>query len=342
MDTYKSYENAILSTLCVTGQSQYNNASQSSVSTRHTGDLQVSSVDEDTNMNLEAAHGTNLDFAGNDGNLVGVSTQRSHPEFELTLKVAGEAGGEAVRARRFGDFARKPILAVGGIASRAFSFPMVLHSLLEQAVGQEYDSIISWQSHGRAFIVHDQEHFVSDIMPHFFRQSQFPSFLRQLALYGFQRISKRTVSDQGSYFHEMFLRGEPDLCQNIQRQRIKGSSKQRSRREIPDFSLMTAVGTSIDECKQAAYTPIQTEQNLPNLEHEEAVNQLLYPPSGEPSFVITSETPHPILQQQLLLSKELSHSNIILPQGDNCEENNEIFIATESNITWQNGLVDMR
>jgi hypothetical protein len=57
------------------------------------------------------------------------------------------------------------------------------------------------------------------------------SFRRQLNLYGFSRITKGP--DLGSYHHPFFLRGHPDLCRSIDRQRIKGNSNS-NRRGSPD------------------------------------------------------------------------------------------------------------
>ena len=55
----------------------------------------------------------------------------------------------------------------------------------------------------------------------FFSQSKLTSFQRQLSLYGFARLTKG--KDQGAYYHELFLRGRPDLIHKIVRTRVKGT-----------------------------------------------------------------------------------------------------------------------
>lgn len=45
----------------------------------------------------------------------------------------------------------------GGITE---TFPVKLHQILDQIEGTELSSILSWQPHGRAFIVHNQYRFV--------------------------------------------------------------------------------------------------------------------------------------------------------------------------------------
>mmetsp|Transcript_20123 Transcript_20123/g.38154 ORF Transcript_20123/g.38154 Transcript_20123/m.38154 type:complete len:446 (+) Transcript_20123:112-1449(+) len=124
----------------------------------------------------------------------------------------------------------------GGIA---FPFPSVLHAMLERSDHEGFDDIVSWQPHGRAFIVHSPTRFVNEIMPLFFRQTRFASFQRQLSLYGFLRLTRKG-SDHGAYYHELFVRGRADLCQLMQRTRIKGSwVRQSSSPDTePDFASM--------------------------------------------------------------------------------------------------------
>lgn len=81
--------------------------------------------------------------------------------------------------------------------------------------------IVSWLPHGRAFIVKKPKEFTSKIMPKYFNQTKLTSFQRQLNLYGFRRITHGT--DSGAYFHELFLRGRPQLCMRMKRQKIKGT-----------------------------------------------------------------------------------------------------------------------
>jgi hypothetical protein len=45
------------------------------------------------------------------------------------------------------------------------AFPFKLHKMLQEAVTEEFDTVVSWLPHGRAFRVHDREKFIQDIMP---------------------------------------------------------------------------------------------------------------------------------------------------------------------------------
>ena len=44
-------------------------------------------------------------------------------------------------------------------------FPLKLHLVLEKAEAQGFAHIISWQPHGRCFIIHQPKRFVQEIMP---------------------------------------------------------------------------------------------------------------------------------------------------------------------------------
>jgi hypothetical protein len=100
-------------------------------------------------------------------------------------------------------------------------FPIKLHALLSYAEMYGFADIISWKVHGRAFLIHSPKEFCMRIMPQFFNQSKITSFLRQLNLYGFLRITQGL--DEGSYYHELFLRGKPFLARHMLRQKVKGT-----------------------------------------------------------------------------------------------------------------------
>ena len=133
------------------------------------------------------------------------------------------------------------------------SFPKKLHSLLNEVAIRGEEDIVSWRPHGRAFIgeiiliqhesnykilslflltlfillgllsliVHKPKAFVEKIMSRHFLLTKYCSFLRQLNLYGFHRFS--TGVDKGAYYHELFLRGMPFLCDRMVRTRVNGN-----------------------------------------------------------------------------------------------------------------------
>ena len=143
----------------------------------------------------------------------------------------------------------------GGVTT---PFPMQLHDMLQHADLRGFTSIVSWQPHGRAFLVHDHSRFVTEVMPMFSRQTRMSSFQRQLSLYGFLRLTKKGT-DHGAYYHELFLRGMPHLCRRMQRTRVKGYwVRQSSSPETePDFSSMPEVGQPAASMGAAGTVPQQ-------------------------------------------------------------------------------------
>lgn len=129
----------------------------------------------------------------------------------------------------------------GGVAT---PFPLKLHNLLDS---NQWSDIISWQPHGRCFLLHKPKEFLSEVMPQNFRQTKLTSFQRQLNLYGFCRLT--SGRDKGGYYHELFLRGKPLLCQRMVRMRIKGTRiKAASSPETePNFYAMPPAMTSTTE-----------------------------------------------------------------------------------------------
>ena len=100
------------------------------------------------------------------------------------------------------------------------NFPSKLHIMLHEIHRDNMEHIVSWQSHGRCFIVHDIKEFENKILPRyvqeskmkkstfsssldpksihtnilffilsFFQQTKYPSFQRQLSFYGLRRVT---------------------------------------------------------------------------------------------------------------------------------------------------------
>lgn len=117
-------------------------------------------------------------------------------------------------------------------------FPERLYNMLGEADQAGFSDVVSWQPHGRCFIIHDPKQFVESVMPKYFSQSKLTSFQRQVNLYGFRRLT--AGADRGAYYHELFLRGRPDILKRLVRIRIKGtgSKSAASPDTEPDFYQM--------------------------------------------------------------------------------------------------------
>jgi len=86
------------------------------------------------------------------------------------------------------------------------SFPATLLSIVSNP---EYDHIISWLPSGEAFSIHRRKEFESEILPKYFRQARFHSFVRKLNRWGFRRVNKNCAASFCSsiiFCHDNFKR----------------------------------------------------------------------------------------------------------------------------------------
>jgi hypothetical protein len=140
-----------------------------------------------------------------------------------------------------------------------FAFPFKLHSILENTENNDdnnndgnWSSIISWLPSGKAFKVHKPKEFATEIMPEYFSQTKYRSFQRQLHIYGFDRIKDKCSEDYGAYYHQLFIRGQPDMCLDMTRKKIKGTglsnevrkAKAANKAKIPSSSSSSFFSTT--------------------------------------------------------------------------------------------------
>lgn len=52
-----------------------------------------------------------------------------------------------------------------GVNHGEHNFPVKLHFMLSELETDGMDDIVSWQAHGRSFLVHKQMHFVDKVLP---------------------------------------------------------------------------------------------------------------------------------------------------------------------------------
>eukprot|EP00580_Thalassiosira_gravida_P008497 CAMPEP_0201641742 /NCGR_PEP_ID=MMETSP0493-20130528/24801_1 /ASSEMBLY_ACC=CAM_ASM_000838 /TAXON_ID=420259 /ORGANISM="Thalassiosira gravida, Strain GMp14c1" /LENGTH=763 /DNA_ID=CAMNT_0048115733 /DNA_START=170 /DNA_END=2460 /DNA_ORIENTATION=- len=165
----------------------------------------------------------------------------------------------------------------------------LMHMLDKESVLHPH--IISWQSHGRAFMVRHPKKFTSEVMGGYFRQSKLTSFQRQLNLYGFRRITQG--ADAGAYYHELFLRGRALLCNRMQRQKVKGTGHKQPTdvTSEPNFYVMSPV---IAEAERGGCDAASTEDASGSSGCVgRSVNETLLPPVYTRSKgVVQHLTPH--------------------------------------------------
>ena len=83
--------------------------------------------------------------------------------------------------------------------------------------------IVSWVSNTGGFKIYDVKMFASEILPIYFANIQYKSFIRQINIYGFRRVRRDEEGTiVGAYVHPLFVRNQPDLCWQMRRTKVKG------------------------------------------------------------------------------------------------------------------------
>lgn len=99
------------------------------------------------------------------------------------------------------------------------NFPLKLFRMLVETRRDGLSDIVSFLPHGRAFMIYDQKRFVSEVMPRYFAACRLNTFLKNLGLYSFQRITHG--EDRGAYFHKRFVNGKREWCSDILRKKTR-------------------------------------------------------------------------------------------------------------------------
>ncbi|TFK19947.1 winged helix DNA-binding domain-containing protein [Coprinopsis marcescibilis] len=99
---------------------------------------------------------------------------------------------------------------------------------------------ISWTELGTSFVVSNVGEFSRSILGSHFKHNNFSSFVRQLNMYGFHKINRtpraqRTSTDAQTweFSHHKFLRGRPDLLDEIKRKALEPDPALKHRVELP-------------------------------------------------------------------------------------------------------------
>jgi len=82
-----------------------------------------------------------------------------------------------------------------------------LIKLFEIVSSPASDNLVCWSEYGDSFKIVDRSKFAQDVLPLYFKHDNLRSFIRQLNIYGFQRVPNASGRDRTMEFqHAMFTR----------------------------------------------------------------------------------------------------------------------------------------
>lgn len=138
----------------------------------------------------------------------------------------------------------------------SLQFPWKLHRLLEECERNGDSDVISWLPGFKAFKVHKRKEFSRRIMPTYFSSAKYKTFQRSLNLWGFESVPKGL--EKGACYHKFFIRGHPNLCENMRRIKIKGHQVTTAKAAQPKFASIAppAIDSPIIAAPQATDKPV--------------------------------------------------------------------------------------
>ncbi|KAM4819157.1 heat shock factor protein 3-like [Thomomys bottae] len=100
------------------------------------------------------------------------------------------------------------------------SFLIKLQAIVEDS---GLENVIRWTKNGLSFQIVDEKAFVQQVLPKYFKHSNFSSFVRQLHMYGFRKVlpgeNEKSSEEKLSieFQHPLFQKGGASLLKNIKR-----------------------------------------------------------------------------------------------------------------------------
>ncbi|XP_026732066.1 heat shock factor protein isoform X2 [Trichoplusia ni] len=103
------------------------------------------------------------------------------------------------------------------------SVPAFLGKLWKMVNDTETNHLISWSPSGKTFVIKNQADIARELLPLYYKHNNMASFIRQLNMYGFHKITSvengglRYEKDEIEFSHPCFMKGHAYLLEHIKR-----------------------------------------------------------------------------------------------------------------------------
>lgn len=118
----------------------------------------------------------------------------------------------------------------------AANVPAFLSKLWKMVNDPDTDHLITWSPGGHSFIIQNEAQFWYNLLPIYYKHNNMSSFIRQLNMYGFHKISSENGGmdcdkDEIKFFHPFFQQDQPNLIKHIKRKIASNKSSTTSGEE---------------------------------------------------------------------------------------------------------------
>ncbi|CAH1989225.1 unnamed protein product [Acanthoscelides obtectus] len=110
-----------------------------------------------------------------------------------------------------------------GAGDSTSNIPAFLGKLWKMVNDPNTDQLICWSPAGNSFVIQNQAQFWYELLPLYYKHNNMSSFVRQLNMYGFHKMSTvengtmDSDKDEIQFYHRYFQKDQPELLRNIKR-----------------------------------------------------------------------------------------------------------------------------
>uniref|UniRef100_A0A0P6IUX5 Putative heat shock transcription factor hsf n=1 Tax=Aedes aegypti TaxID=7159 RepID=A0A0P6IUX5_AEDAE len=133
--------------------------------------------------------------------------------------------------------------------------PAFLAKLWRLVEDPETNDLISWSTDGRSFIIQNQAQFAKELLPLNYKHNNMASFIRQLNMYGFHKITSidngglRFDKDEMEFTHPCFQKDHPYLLEHIKRKIANSKQQQQDDKSGLKVEAMNRVLTEMKQMR---------------------------------------------------------------------------------------------
>jgi len=224
-------------------------------------------------------------------------------------------------------------------------FPVKVYEMLENAEAKQFSHIVSWNSAGTGFMVHDKDHFTKEIVPHYFNLTKYKSFQRQLSLYGFQRVT--VGPNKGLRYHEKLRKGELELVRqmkpvgykprNLTRLLEQKNQKQQQQQLGRATNILTTTTTTVVKTTTTSTTLVANDPSKNAIIDTEAPHDVIMTSIlGKSPFLDASATSIPPVVSSNSLIKQDHEATTIENKKQHLEQQNNQVHSISPETTCHN------